>query len=115
LIIFALVTLCGVGESAGVSMMIFVFHTLVLWLLILWGLAYGIQDNFQIFQENMQTDYPTITTSSGSILGENNIALSIFCGYCLGMLGITGAETPANYVEEMKDSKVLLGTINWMW
>jgi amino acid transporter len=115
LILFAVVTLCGVGESAGVSTMIFLFHTLVLSLLIIWGFVHGIQDNFETFHENMLTDYPVITTSSGSTLGENNIGLSIFCGYCLGMLGITGAETPANYVEEMKDSKVLLGTINWMW
>ncbi len=96
-------------------MMIFVFHALVLFLLIIWGLAYGIQDNFEIFRENLRTDYPVIQTSTGSILGQNDVILSLFCGYCLGMLGITGVETPANYVEEMSDSNVLLGTINWMW
>lgn len=115
LILFAVVTLFGVGESAGVSLLIFVFHLLTLILLIIWGLAYGIQDNFQIFRDNLNTNYPEIVTSTGSSLGENNLVLSLFCGFCLGMLGITGVETPANYVEEMKDSNVLLGVINWMW
>lgn len=115
LVVFAAITLCGVGESASVSMMIFVFHTAVLCLLIIWGFAYGIRDNFEIFNDNMQTDYPSIMTSSGSTLGKNNVGLAIFCGYSIGMLGITGSETPANYVEDMNDSSVLLGTINWMW
>ncbi len=115
LIGFALLTSCGAGESAAVSMVMFVGHTTVLILLIIWGFAYGIQDNFQIFRDNLHTDYPTIISSSGQVIGSNSGIASIFCGYSIGLLGITGFETPANYVEEMKNSKVLLSVINWMW
>lgn len=33
----------------------------------------------------------------------NNIPSDIYFGYCSGLLGVTGFETSANYIEEQKD------------
>jgi hypothetical protein len=33
----------------------------------------------------------------------NNVVSDIYFGYCSGLLGVTGFETSANYIEEQKD------------
>lgn len=98
------------------SVVMFVMHTSVLVLIIIWCFAYGCQNEFSFFYNNLRhTEYPSITSSDGDFISNGNVISAIFFGYAAGMLGITGVETPANYVEEMKDSKVLLSVINWMW
>jgi amino acid transporter len=115
LAVFACVTICGVGESSYVACMMFVMHCLVLTILILWGFVYGCQDNFQIFHDNLVSPYPDVVNSSGRMLANSNAVACLFFGYCSALLGITGFETAANYVEEMKSSRTFMSTVNWMW
>jgi hypothetical protein len=50
---FGAVTICGVGESAGVAAALLATHMAVLMVLIIWGFIYGIQDGFSTFHDNM--------------------------------------------------------------
>lgn len=112
--VFAVIVICGVGESSYVSMVMFVIHIGILSLLIIWGFAYGCQDNFQVFKDNMNTPYPDIYSSSGQLLARNSGLAAVFFGYCTALLGITGFESAANYVEEMK-GPIFPATINALW
>jgi hypothetical protein len=47
------VTICGVGESAGVAAALLATHMAVLMVLIIWGFIHGIQDGFSTFHDNM--------------------------------------------------------------
>jgi amino acid transporter len=115
LIFFCILTSFGVSDSANVALAMFSLHMMVLTLLIIWGFAYGIQDGFSLFQENISTPYPTIVSSSGTILAKNSGIASIYFGYSSALLGITGFETASNYCESMKSSKTFVSTVNWMW
>ena len=84
-------------------------------LLIVWGFAYGCQDNFSLFTRNLRTPVPTVYDSSDKLLAQRSPAAAIFFGYSSGLLGITGFETASNYVEELADISVFVNTVNWMW
>lgn len=112
---FGVLTIGGVGESANVAFCIFIVHMTVLTVLILWCFSYGIQDNFEIFKENTHTEYPDIISSSGTTLAKASAGSALFFGYCSALLGITGFETAANYVEEMREPGVFVTTVDWLW
>jgi amino acid transporter len=88
---------------------------ITLTLLIIWGFAYGIQDDFSLFAANLRTPVPTIHSTSGTLLGHRNVAAAIYFGYSSGLLGIAGFETVSNYVEELESAEVFVSTVNWMW
>lgn len=115
MIFFGAVTICGVSESSYVNASIFVLHMFTLTLLILWGFAYGCQDGFSIFTENMHTPAPKIVTSEGDELAHKNAMAAIYFGYSAGLLGITGFETASNYVEELATTDVFVTTVNGLW
>jgi amino acid transporter len=115
LIAIGAIAVCGVQESSFVTMVMFCLHIFSLTLLIIWGFAYGIHDDFNLFEKNMQTDVPAVYSSSGTLLANRNIAAAIYFGYSSGLLGITGFETASNYVEEMESSQTFISTVNWMW
>eukprot|EP01039_Chlorochromonas_danica_P009568 gene9568-10575_t len=115
LIAFCVLTCFGVGESANVGFAMFTLHMTTLTILIIWGFIYGVQDNFSTFHDNINTPYPTISSSSGNELASNSGIASLYFGYCSALLGITGFETASNYCESMKSSKVFVSTVNWMW
>eukprot|EP01040_Poterioochromonas_malhamensis_P024545 gene24545-30389_t len=98
ILVFAVVALCGVGESAAVATPILLTHIAIVTLLIVWGFVYGIQDGFSIFYHNTQTEYPTIINSSGHTLAHRSGIGAMYFGYCSGLLGITGFESAANFV-----------------
>lgn len=98
ILVFAIVALCGVGESAAVATPILLTHIAIVTLLIVWGFAYGIQDGFSIFYHNTETEFPTIVNSSGHTLAHRSGIGAMYFGYCSGLLGITGFESAANFV-----------------
>ena len=112
---FGVLCIGGVGESSIVSLGMFLFHISILSLLTVWCFAYGCQDKFEIFKDNLNSPYPDIVSSSGTLLASNSAGASLFFGYCSAMLGITGFETAANYVEEMRDPGVFVTTVDWLW
>jgi amino acid transporter len=103
--IFALLNLLGMAESAGVATAMFVMHVIALSILIVWSLVYAIRDDWAVFLANVKAPFP-----DGA-----NWATALFFGYAAALLGITGFETAANYVEEMKDSVTYVRTLRNMW
>eukprot|EP01033_Poteriospumella_lacustris_P001254 gene1254-915_t len=85
ILVFAVVALCGVGESAAVATPILLTHIAIVTLLIVWGFVYGIQDGFSIFYHNTQTEYPTIINSSGHTLAHRS---------GIGAMGLVGFYNP---------------------
>ena len=102
---FAALNLLGISESANVAAVMFVVHVIALTILVVWSLVWGILDGFTLFRQNLNTDYPSGAT----------FPVALYFGYASALLGITGFETAANYVEEMKDSKTYVTTLRNMW
>jgi amino acid transporter len=105
--IFALLNLLGISESAGVATVMFVIHVITLCVLCVWSLVWAMDNKWAVFKDNLGTPYPD--TSSGSF------GLALYFGYAAALLGITGFETAANYVEEMKDCQTYIFTLRNMW
>jgi amino acid transporter len=104
LAIFAALTIGGITESAKVAIGIFLFHLSSL--LILSGfIAYYLitNDGFRLFLENWH-----FTGSGGSITN------AIFLGFAASMLGVSGFESSANFVEE-QEKGVFPKTLKNMW
>ena len=105
----------GVKESSVACQILFSLHTFTLALFIIWAIVYGFQNSFETFHGNVHTPYPDILTTQGNLLQSGNFIGAIFYGYASSLLGITGFESAANYVEEMKENAIYVSTINWMW
>jgi len=101
LLLFAILNLIGLSESAVVALVIFIFHMSILAIVTVWGLIHIAMDH-SLLVENLHT--PPI----------RNIPADIFFGFCSGLLGVTGFETSANYIEEQKDG-VFPKTLRNMW
>jgi hypothetical protein len=103
--LFALLNLLGLSESANVATAMFAVHCLTLVVLVVWALAWAVRDDFALLRTNLGTDYPD----------AGGWPSALYFGYSSALLGITGFETAANYVEEMKDSKTYVATLRNMW
>ena len=102
LTIFALLTILGLRESSKVAIGIFIFHLTSILLLIFavfWFLA---TNGFDTLLANWQQPV------------EGGMKKAIFFGFAASMLGISGFESSANYVEEQK-SGVFPKTLRNMW
>ena len=103
LLFFALLTIGGITESAKVAIAIFIFHLVSL--LVLGGFIayYLIQNGYDIFLKNWT--YP---------VQHGSIWMAIFFGFAASMLGVSGFESSANFVEEQKPG-VFPKTLRNMW
>ena len=99
---FMVLTIVGISESSVVAIVIFVFHLASLTLLLgaggyyLWGHGLG------QLMENLSTPVP------------GGAAKALLFGFCAAMLGISGFESSANFVEEQKEG-VFPKTLRNMW
>lgn len=100
---FALLTIGGITESAIVAIGIFLFHLSSL--IILTGfIAYFLFNNgIDTFFSNWE--FPS---------QEGSILIAIFLGFSASMLGVSGFESSANFVEEQKPG-VFPKTLRNMW
>ena len=101
--IFMILAIMGIRESAKVAVVIFITHLSALTLLILATLIYLISNGFEVFSINW--DQPVVS---------GNILIALFFGFSSAMLGISGFESSANYVEEQKPG-VFPKTLRNMW
>ena len=86
---FTGLAILGIGESAFVAVIIFIFHLFSLSLLVIiciWFLATNGLDTFHI---NWKMP-----------IASGNILTALFLGFSAAMLGISGFESSANFVEE---------------
>jgi len=100
--IFAALVIGGISESAKVAMGIFVFHLVSLLILSLFILNYFIKNDFSQFFENWNLPM------------QGSIGMAIFFGFAASMLGVSGFESSANFVEEQKKG-VFPKTLRNMW
>ena len=98
---FALLNLIGIGESAMVALAIFLFHMVALTLLCVTSL-FMIVNNPSLLQLNM-----TVPTPGG-------LLHALFFGFAAAMLGISGFESSANFIEAQQKG-VFPKTLRNMW
>jgi len=103
LILFTGLAILGIGESAFVAVIIFMTHIGTLTLLVLASVWFVLTHGLDTFHINWQTPI-----SSGSI------QTALFLGFSAAMLGISGFESSANFVEEQEHG-VFPKTLRNMW
>lgn len=103
LCVFALLAIIGITESAKVAIGIFVFHLVSLVVLSVFIIYFLLLNGVGTFFENWH--FPT---TGGSI------SSAIFLGFAASMLGVSGFESSANFVEE-QESGVFPKTLRNMW
>ncbi|CAI5701033.1 unnamed protein product [Peronospora effusa] len=108
---FAILSIIGMAESANVALIIFIAHVTTLTLLSGFSLCYAVQHP-DTFWNNMHTDFPDVNVAGDVVTG--NLLTAIFYGYSSAMLGITGFETSAQFVEEQAPG-VFRKTLRNMW
>ncbi len=102
LALFMILTIMGIGESAKVAVGIFILHIGTMGVLIvaaIWGLAHN---GWAVFLGNFHMPV------------EGNLTMALFFGFSAAMLGISGFESSANFVEEQK-AGVFPKTLRNMW
>jgi amino acid transporter len=103
LALFALLTILGITESARVAFAIFVVHMVTLTVLVLAAGIY-IFGHMEIITTNWHVPLP----------GGRTFFAALFFGFASGLLGISGFESSANFVEE-QESGVFPKTLRNMW
>jgi len=98
---FALLSLIGIGESAVVAVGIFLFHMVTLVVLCVGGAWFALQHPEQL-SLNWGTPHP------------DGLLHALFFGFAAAMLGISGFESSANFIEEQKEG-VFPKTLRNMW
>ncbi len=102
LTIFLFLTMGGISESSTVAIIIFIIHLTVIALLIGSVIFYIANNGLEIANLNFHTPL------------KGTIATALFLGFSTAMLGVTGFETSANFVEEQKPG-VFPKTLRNMW
>ena len=102
LTLFAGLTIWGITESSRVATGIFLFHLGTLTLLLATGIIYFLTHGTERLWINLATPHP------------QGFVHAIFFGFCAAMLGISGFESSANFVEEQADG-VFPKTLRNMW
>lgn len=105
---FAVLNLLGISDSAIVALAIFLFHLLTLTVLVSVALAALVADpSTMLANWNTPLDrWPT--PRSGGVM------IALFFGFSAAMLGISGFESSANFIEEQRPG-VFPKTLRNMW
>jgi amino acid transporter len=101
LAIFAFLGILGISESAAVALGIFVLHILTLTLL---TVCCGV----------VVAHDPTLLVENWRIPSVQSLPHALFFGFAAAMLGISGFESSANFIEEQKEG-VFPKTLRNMW
>ncbi|MCL8007235.1 APC family permease [Gelidibacter japonicus] len=102
LLVFMGLVILGIGESSKVAMIIFLFHLLSLIVLCSFCLIYFVENGTETLVSNFKLPI------------EGSIFSALFLGFSAAMLGISGFESSANYVEEQQKG-VFPKTLRNMW
>jgi amino acid transporter len=102
LTIFLFLTIGGISESSTVAIIIFIIHLLVLTVLICSIIYFIFMNGLDLAIINFNTPL------------KGSLATVLFLGFSTAMLGVTGFETSANFVEEQEPG-VFPKTLRNMW
>ncbi|MBO0341085.1 MAG: APC family permease [Bacteroidota bacterium] len=103
LAIFMGLVIIGIGESSKVAIAIFIFHLSSLILLSSFAGIYLFEHGWEVFSNNN-----ALPVKHGAL------PMALFFGFSAAMLGISGFESSANFVEEQKKG-VFPKTLRNMW
>jgi amino acid transporter len=103
LAVFMILSIIGITESARTALAIFIFHIVTLVVLCVAGGIYFFLHP-EVFTANWNAPLP----------GGRGVALALFFGFSAGLLGISGFESSANFVEEQAPG-VFPKTLRNMW
>ncbi|MEZ5355820.1 MAG: APC family permease [Bryobacteraceae bacterium] len=99
--LFAFLNIIGISESAMVAVGIFLFHLFTLVLFCVIGGLSILRD-------------PSVLAANWSAPAETDIVTALFFGFAAALLGISGFESSANFIEEQEDG-VFPKTLRNMW
>ena len=102
LAVFMLLTIVGITESSKVAVGIFLFHLATLTVLLLAGGLYLRTSGFAVLASNF------------ALPSEQGLLAALFFGFAASMLGVSGFESSANFVEEQAED-VFPKTLRNMW
>ncbi len=103
LLIFAGLVISGLKDSAKVAAAIFILHLSVLTIFTLLSVYYISTHQFNFFFTDIYAKTSALTIGEGSIIFANGKWLdALLLAFATSMLGITGFESSANFVEEQK-------------
>lgn len=102
LLLFMGLVILGIGESSKVAVFIFLFHLFSLTLLCSFCVYYLFHNGFDTLVANFKMPV------------GGSITMALFFGFSAAMLGISGFESSANYVEEQQ-AGVFPKTLRNMW
>lgn len=91
---FALLTIAGVRDSAKVAQTIFVFHAFVLILFVSLGLLAIVNTGWGFFASNL--------AASTQLFAAEGLMKMLFLAFAASLLGVSGFESSANFVEEQQ-------------
>jgi amino acid transporter len=102
LLLFMGLVILGIGESSKVAILIFLFHLASLTLLTVFCFMYFAENGTSTLMANFNQPV------------EGGIIMALFLGFSAAMLGISGFESSANYVEQQAKG-VFPKTLRNMW
>ena len=102
LLFFMILTIIGIGESSKVAVAIFITHLTSLTVLVIAGGIYISSHGFAVLESNYRMPV------------EGGLMIALFFGFSAAMLGISGFESSANFVEEQAPG-VFPKTLRNMW
>ncbi|AWH86553.1 amino acid permease [Flavobacterium album] len=103
LLFFTILAIKGIGESAAVAVCIFLIHLLSLSLLVVASVYFLLTNGTATLSLNWELP-----------VNPKGIIFTLFLGFSAAMLGISGFESSANFVEEQKPG-VFRKTLRNMW
>lgn len=102
LLIFMGLVILGIGESSKVAIAIFIFHLLSLTILCAFCFFFLFENGIDVLLSNFSRPI------------KGGFLTALFLGFSAAMLGISGFESSANYVEE-QEKGVFPKTLRNMW
>src|SRR5680860_53478 len=102
LAVFMVLSIFGIGESAKVALGIFILHLTSISVLIVVAAWSLLNNGLGVFFENFHAPI------------HGSLPLALFFGFSAAMLGISGFESSANFVEEQKPG-IFPKTLRNMW
>ncbi len=93
LFFFALLVISGVKDSATVAVSIFLFHIVTLTAFLVFGLIHFLFGEAQFLAENATHTVDLVSTNHG-------LWKTLFLAFSASLLGVSGFESSANFVEE---------------
>ncbi len=93
LFLFALLVISGIKDSAKVAFSIFAFHVVTLTVFVGLGIFYTVHGGHSYLMENINSTIPIIQRLGG-------LLPALILGFSASLLGVSGFESSANFVEE---------------